>query len=65
MSEPERIQDPPRNEDLGGEADYGNDPRPKQRRKVDRQLAERLSVLIEEAMNSRVVPLTEMIRKVG
>lgn len=70
MSEPElspRIQDPPRHtkvEHLGSEAGYGEDTRTDEQKKGDKKLAERLSILIEEA-NGRVVPLTKMIRKVS
>jgi hypothetical protein len=60
-----RIQDLPRNLkiDEDSEAGYGEDPRTDDQKKVDKQLAERLSVLIEDA-NERVVPLVKMIRKV-
>jgi len=60
-----RIQDPPREikvDHLGSEAGYGKDSRTDEQKKTDKALAERLSALIENA-NSRVVPLTKMIRK--
>jgi hypothetical protein len=45
------------------EASYGDDTRTDDQKKVDKQLAERLCGLIEDA-NERVVPLVRMIRKV-
>ena len=42
---------------------HHGDPRTKDEQEVDVKLAERLSVLIEEA-NERVVPLVKMVRQV-
>lgn len=42
---------------------HPGDPRTKDEKEVDAKLAERLSVLIEEA-NERVVPLVKMVRQV-
>lgn len=68
MSEPAlspRIQDLPRNikvEHAESEAGYGEDTRTEDQKKIDKQLAERLSIMIEDA-NQKVVPLVRMIRK--
>ncbi|PVF95419.1 hypothetical protein CPB86DRAFT_827953 [Serendipita vermifera] len=60
-----RIQDIPRNlkgEQADSEAGYGEDTRTEDQKKVDKQIAERLSIMIEQA-NEQVVPLVRMIRK--
>lgn len=60
-----RTQDPPRNTKVdyfGDDSEYGQDTRTDEQKKTDRELAERLSGLIEDA-NSRLTPLTKMIRK--
>ena len=46
-----------------GELQEGRDERTEEQQKTDRQLAEQLSILIEDA-NSRVTPICRMIRKV-
>ncbi|KAF9269569.1 hypothetical protein L218DRAFT_275851 [Marasmius fiardii PR-910] len=51
------------NQSDAGYSDSTTDKRSPEDQKKDKELAERLSVLIEDA-NSRVVPLTRMIRKV-
>lgn len=57
------LRDPAQNvKDIGG-AEYGQDTRTDEQKKTDKELAERLCRIIEDA-NSRVVPLTKMIRKV-
>ena len=57
------VQDGQHRQHIEVDNDPVDDPRAEQERRADNELADRLSVLIEEA-NSRVTPLCRMIRKV-
>jgi hypothetical protein len=60
---PPHLQDPTHNVKNVSGGESGQDTRTDEQKKTDKELAERLCRIIEDA-NERVVPLTKMIRKV-